>query len=480
MSTRRALVFSFVDRYASLMVTIASSMVIARLLRPDEIGVFSVAMALLAFVATVRDMGAGQYLIQAKEIDQALLKAVWTILFSIGLCLALLVAILAWPVSIFYDEPRLLAITLVMAATYLLTPIGSITYALLMREMRFEHVALMRFSSSLAGAVVSISLAFLDMGPISLAWGVLASSVVTAISSLFFRRHKQPWGLSFRGARNVLVFGGQLTATSMLNTMITSTPDFAIGKLQGMHEAGLYSRSNGLVSMINRLFADAVWSVASSHFAKQRRDQQDPAADFVQGVSFMTLFGFTFAIFLALLADPITRVLYGSQWGESVPLTQFLALGGAAGAANYLCIALLTGSGRADLLFRATLVSGIAIVAAAVVGAALGLQALGQFMMAASTFAAVVWFYYAHRVCRFRVAELMKSLGRSALVATLGCSVLIPLNQFAALTNASPILHVGLSLVVCTIATILAIFATGHSFSAEITRFLRRIHPLRD
>ncbi|MBL0150828.1 MAG: oligosaccharide flippase family protein [Ideonella sp.] len=79
MSTRRALLFSFMDRYAGLTISIASSMVIARLLTPGELGVYSVAMVLLGFLQTLRDFGAGQYLVQERELDSNRICAVWTI-----------------------------------------------------------------------------------------------------------------------------------------------------------------------------------------------------------------------------------------------------------------------------------------------------------------------------------------------------------------------------------------------------------------
>ena len=76
MSIRKSLVYSYLDRYASLVVSIVSSMVIARVLTPEDIGVFSVTMVLISFVATVRDLGAGQYLIQEKELTTDRIRAV--------------------------------------------------------------------------------------------------------------------------------------------------------------------------------------------------------------------------------------------------------------------------------------------------------------------------------------------------------------------------------------------------------------------
>ena len=107
MTTRRALVFSFLDRYASLLIAVASSMVIARLLTPAEIGVFSITMVLLMFVSAVRDMGAGQYLIQEKNLTIERIRAVWAVQLGLGVALACLVLLVSYPVAIFYDEPRM-------------------------------------------------------------------------------------------------------------------------------------------------------------------------------------------------------------------------------------------------------------------------------------------------------------------------------------------------------------------------------------
>ena len=101
MSIRRSLVYSYLDRYASLVISIVSSMIIARLLTPADIGVFSVTMVLLAFVTTVRDMGAGCYLVQEKELTIDRIRAVWAVQLGLGVLLGLVVLIASIPVAMF-------------------------------------------------------------------------------------------------------------------------------------------------------------------------------------------------------------------------------------------------------------------------------------------------------------------------------------------------------------------------------------------
>lgn len=139
------------DRYSGLAITVASSMVIARLLTPAEIGVFSVTMVLLMFASTVRDMGAGQYLVQEKELTVDRIRAVWAVQLGLGLGLACLVLLISHPVAVFYKEPRMRDIMWVVALNYAINPFGSLTHAWLMREMRFESSALIRFQVVSAG-----------------------------------------------------------------------------------------------------------------------------------------------------------------------------------------------------------------------------------------------------------------------------------------------------------------------------------------
>ena len=185
-------------------------MVIARLLTPSELGVFSVAMVLLMFVSTVRDMGTGQYLVQEKNLTTERIRAVWAVQLGLGLTLACLVLVASYPVAAFYKEPRMLDIMLVVAFNYAVNPFGSLTYAWLMREMRFESIALMRFSATLGGAFVSIWLAWKGYGPISLAFGSLASTLTNALLAIYFRPKSFPWLPGVGEIKRVLVFGSRL------------------------------------------------------------------------------------------------------------------------------------------------------------------------------------------------------------------------------------------------------------------------------
>jgi O-antigen/teichoic acid export membrane protein len=419
MSTRKSLFFSFLDRYAGLAISVLTSMVIARLLTPAEIGVFSVTMVLLMFVATVRDMGAGQYLVQEKDLTIERIRAVWTVQLGLGLGLACVVLLASYPVAVFYKEPRMRDIMLVVALNYVINPFGSLTHAWLMREMRFESSALIRFSGGVCGALVSTWLAWTNYGPISLAFGSLASTVVGAMMATYFRPKFFPWLPGVGEIRRVLVFGSQLTASSLVAIMSNGAPELLLGKLQDLTATGLYSRSNGLVQMFHRLFVDAVGAVCLPWFAKISRERGGFVAPFLKATAYVTAFGWSFCLAVICLAHPIVRALYGNQWDQSVDLARLLALAIAFGVPASLCQTALLSSGAVTTIARATVFSGLQSVAFVALGASQGLMALGFAMIASAAVSVAIWLRATSKHIGLPLLSLLPTLRRSAAVALL-------------------------------------------------------------
>ncbi|WP_296443767.1 oligosaccharide flippase family protein [Rhodoferax sp. UBA5149] len=417
MSTRKSLFFSFLDRYASLAISVASSMVIARLLSPTEIGVFSVTMVLLMFVATVRDMGAGQYMVQERELTTERIRAVWAVQLGLGLGLACLVLLASYPVAVFYNEPRMRNIMLVVALNYAINPFGSLTYAWLMREMRFESVALMRFSAGLGGALVSTWLAWKNYGPISLAFGSLASTMVNAVIAVYYRPKSFPWLPGVGEIKRVLLFGSQLTASTVVTVMSSGAPELFLGKLQNLTAAGLYSRSNGLVQMFHRLFVDAVGAVCLPWFARQSRERGGVVDPFLKATAYVTAFGWSFCLAVICLAQPIVRVLYGNQWDQSVDLTRLLAVAMACSVPAALCEIALLSSGAVATIARVTILGMIQSVAFVAFGALQSLVVLGISMIAAAAVSAALWLRATSRHIDLPILGLLTTLRKSAAVA---------------------------------------------------------------
>ena len=445
-------------------------MILARLLTPAELGVYSVAMALLALASTLRDMGAGNYLLQEKDLTTDRIRAVWAVQLGLGILLGLVVALLAIPAAQFYDEPAIGQIMLLLALTYLVNPFGSLTYAWLMREMRYDAIATMRFSSTLFGAVISLVLAWRGHGAISLAWGSLCGTVVNAGVSIFYRPVGYPWIPGIKDLSKVLSFGAKLTSTSILTTLSAAAPEFLLGKTQGMAATGYYSRANGLVALFNRLVTDAVYPVALSMFSQQARSGQNYAESFMRAIAYLTALSWSFTVGLLLLAHPTTLLLYGEQWLAAVPMTRWLAVAAAISVSIPLCTAALIGAGQLAQMLRAALITTLATVGAAAAGAAFGLHVLGISLVLASMISIAAWHSITQRYVGFTWIAMARCSVHSAIVAAatgLGPLVAVLIYGWQPHSVFSPLL-LGASLGV--IGFLAAVLISNHPLADEIRR----------
>lgn len=475
MPLRRSLAFSFIDRYSGLLIGVISSMILARLLTPAEVGIYSIVMVLLALANTLRDMGAGQYLLQEKELTNDRIRAVWTVQLGLGLLVAVLVCVLAPFAAAFYAEPRMLDVMLLLALNYVINPVGSVTYAWLMRQMRFDAIAVIRFSSGLSTAIVSVALVLKGHGPISLAWGSLVGTLTTAMVSAFFRPVDFPWLPGLREVRRVLTFGTKLTSTSVLNTLTNGFPEFILAKLDGLTASGYFSRANGLVGMFHRLISDSALSVAIAVFSQKSRDSQDLSLPFLKGLSYLTVLGWAFAAAMIPLAHPIIRLLYGNQWDEAVGLTRVLALSMVLSMPIKLCHSVLLGTGNLGRIFRATVLSASLTILLAAIGAPFGMLAIGTGLAAASAISTVIWLVEARSVVRFEWKGLFSAMLKDLLTA-IGTGLVpfaVSLTLGFSPPNALPSLLVGL--LGAVVGFLACIFLVRHPIAGEVKNLFESI-----
>jgi O-antigen/teichoic acid export membrane protein len=362
-------------------------------------------------------MGAGQYLVQEKELTTERIRAAWTVQIGLGTTLAVVGLLAAYPVALFYAEPRMFDIMLVLSLNFAISPFGSLTYAWLMREMRYDSLAVMRFSSALASTCVSVTLAWRGWGPIGLAIGSLAGTVVNAIIATFFRPRHFPWLPGWKEGPRVLSFGWRLSLVNLVGYWGGNAPEVLLGKLQGLTAAGLLSRANGLALMFSRLVLDATLSFTLSLLARESRETGRVEGSFLKAVSLVTVLGWSFFLMIVFLAHPIIRLMYGAQWDASIDLARIVAAGMAFGAASGVVSVALLAVGAVNANVFATVSTSIVYLVCSAVGAWYGLLPLALAVGVASALSALIWLHQAQRRIGFGWRTLGAILGRSAAVA---------------------------------------------------------------
>ena len=320
MSTvRKSLAFSALDSVVGLVLSIASTAIIARILTPEQTGVFAVAAVFASMASTFRDFGVAEYLIQEKQLDDHAIRAALSVNIAVSWLMAVLLFSLAPLAAGFYRSPGVAEVMRVQSASFLLIPFGAVTMAWFRREMNMKPIFIAGLLANAVSFVVSIALALRGFGYMSLAWSSLVGVVVTVGVSIWMRPKNFPRWPGLQGVGRVLHFGKFASGVYIFGQMGKSAPELIVGRIQGMAAVGMLSRGGGLVEIFNRLVMRAVMPVCLPFFAKAVRETGTPRNGLLAATAYITGLGWPFLLCIAVAAFAAVRLMYGPQcrWRRS-------------------------------------------------------------------------------------------------------------------------------------------------------------------
>ena len=330
MSTvRNSIVYSTLESWVSVVLQVASGVVIARLLNPEELGVFAVAAVFASLASTFRDFGVGEYLIQKTDVSDDAIRAALTVNIVISWLMSLLLLALAPVASEFYRQHGVADVMRVQAISFLLIPFGAVTMAWFRRELNFKPMFVANIWASVVSFAVAVGLALSGYGYMSLAWSSVAGVAVTVGVANYFRGSTLPRLPGVRGVGEVLRFGRFVSSIYLVGELGRGAPDLILGRLLDLSAVGMLGRAVGLVEIFQRLVLRAVMRVCLPYFAQGVREEGSPLGGFLTAMSYLTTVGWVFLLFMALASYSAIRIIYGVQWMDAVELAQILCVAAA-------------------------------------------------------------------------------------------------------------------------------------------------------
>ncbi|HEX5400009.1 MAG TPA: lipopolysaccharide biosynthesis protein [Verrucomicrobiae bacterium] len=314
------------SQFAQFVLQTGSTVVLARLLVPDDFGVVAMALTFTAFANILKDAGLSSATIQRADLTGAQVNTMFWINAAVGIILTVAVAavgpLLAW----FYRRPELLWINLALSASFFIDSLGIQHSALLNREMRFRALALTQVGGLLIGVIVAITAAMTGWSY----WALVVRSLVTSFTSVVLLWIYSNWRpgrpAMASGVRSLLHFGANVTGFNVVNYFSRNFDSILVGRVCGAGPLGFYSRAYSLLMLpISQLrnplnaVAFPAMSQLQSHPGRFRRY-------FKKYTSVLAFASMPVAAFLFICSDQVIRLLLGPQWDPAGGIFRVLAI----------------------------------------------------------------------------------------------------------------------------------------------------------
>lgn len=322
----RGSAITMLGQAASFIVHTGSTIVLARLLTPQDYGLIAMVTAVTGFIMIFKDLGLSTATVQKAQTNHQQISTLFWINVAISTIAMLVTAALSPAIAWFYNEPRLIWIGLALSTSFLFVGLSVQHQALLRRQMRFGAVVTRDIASMLVGVVLAILLAWFGAAY----WAIVAMQVGTAVSGTIMLWLVCKWrpGLPVRGAgvRSMLHFGLDITGFQIVNYFARNADKILLGRFHGSYVTGLYSRAYSLFMLpISQIRAPLI-AVAIPALSHIQNEPTRYARYYYKLSSFIAFVTMPLAGFLFVCSESLIRLLLGEKWMDANLIFKILAV----------------------------------------------------------------------------------------------------------------------------------------------------------
>lgn len=408
------------------LLVLATTVVLARLLVPEDFGLVAAGMALILYLEIGLDLGVGAALVYEQE--EGVTERVQTA-FTLSLLTAVVFTGLGWlsapAIAAFFHVSGQETLLRVLFCYLLLRGLGQVPDALLRRDLRFGRRGVLDLTRAGTRAAVSVTLAVAGYGAWSIVWGLLAGEAVGTALTWRATGFRPTLRIRRAAVRTLMTFGSAVFALRFVDALATDGDYLVVGNQLGPTQLGYYSLAFRLPEL---LLLNVFWvfsTVAFPVFARARSAARDAAGSaMLSALRFLTLFGFPLGVSLALLSRDAVLVLFSDRWVAAIAPMALISLAAGVSSVGFASGDLFTALGRPGLLLAYNAPTTALMLTAFVLAAPHGLAAVAGVHLAFALVDAVVRLWLAHGVAGTRwaddVAAMAPALWAAGGAAALG------------------------------------------------------------
>lgn len=350
-----------------------ATLIVIRLLTPDDYGLMALGIWLLGFFRLVSELGLGASIIQQKDLSQTTIRRIHGLIVLVDTVLFIGLFWLAPIVGNFFEEPRLAAVVQALAITFLLTAFTVVPQSLISRKMDFRARSIVELSAMFSNSGTTLVLAVLGAGVWALVGGHLMGTAIRMIGMNIAIGHWTWPQFSFQGLRYALRFGSWITASRVLWYIYSQVDIVIIGKVLGKELLGFYSVAIHLASLPMVKIAGILNDVGFSAFSRIHETGEAIGQRFVKALALLSFFAFPVFLGISAIAPELVLVLLGEKWRLAIFPLQIITLVMPLRMASNIMTPALAALGRPDISVTNTIIACVIMPPAFLAGLPWGL-----------------------------------------------------------------------------------------------------------
>ncbi len=409
-SVAYSVAWSLAEKAGSMLLQLFVSILVARLLSPEDYGVMAVLTVFATLSLVVVDSGFSQMLIRGENPSASDYRTVFRFNISMSLLLYALLTLLAAPIAHFFEMPLIEEIAPVL---FLLLPLNAlcvIQQAICARNFRFDTLSKAIFLSSLISGVVAVVMALAGCGVWSLVGQRLAAMGVKAMLLWWWSDWRPSGEYRLDALKRMAPYSLRLMATDIIATLYNNISQLFVGKFYSAQMLGFYNQGQKLKDMPVAAIQQSVQSVTFPALSKIKDEEQKFSESYRQLMVMVSTFLFPVMVGLIAIAPDMFALLLGEKWMPTVPYFEILSLSGLFIPLSSIAYNVLKARSDGSLIVRLEIIKRVLMTIILVVVIPQGVVAIAWGVVAMAATEWVVNLLAAARYSSLSILKLINSL----------------------------------------------------------------------
>lgn len=440
------------------------SIVLARLLAPEDYGVIALVTVFTSILQVFVDSGLGTALVQKKNADEADFSSVFY--FNVLVCLTLYAGmfVAAPAIAKFYDNPIYIPLVRVLSLTLVISGLKNIQQAYVYRHMIFKRFFFSTLGGTIASAILGIAMAYAGFG----VWALAAQYVSnTAIDTLILWI-TVPWRpkkkFSWTKLKALLSYGWKLLVSALLDTGYTSLWNLLIGKVYSSADLSFYDQGSKYPKAIIGTISNSIDSVLLPTMSIVQDDRAQIKSMTRRSIVTSVYVMAPLMMGLAGCAEPLVSLILTDKWLPCVPYMRIFCITYMFWPVHSANLNAIKAMGRSDLFLRLEILKKIIGIGLLLYTMRISVMAMACSLLISSVTSQIINSYPNWKLLNYRYLEQLRDILPSILLAVI----------MAAAVGAVPLLGYGNVLTLCIQIPLGAVIYVAGSaiFRLESFRYL--------
>ena len=408
--TVKGVIWSAVDRFSAQGIQFVFSILIARLLVPEDYGVIAMLNIFLAVSQTFIDSGFGTALIRKIDRTETDFSTVFYFNIAVASVFYIILFFSASAIANFYDTPLLESVTKIIALNLIINSLSGIHNAKLSIEIDFKSRAKISIITTLMTGAVGLWMAYAGYG----VWALVVQSVLSSVIRTILLWIVVKWHpllvFSWKSFKELFSFGSKLLASGLLDTLYNNIYTLVIGKVLSPSTLGIYSKASSLAQFPSSNITGVLQGVTFPILSSIQNEEERLADAYKRFLRIAAFIIFPLMVGLSAVADPLIRIILTDKWAGAIILLQIMCFTMMWFPIHAINLNLLQVKGRSDYFLKLEIIKKVQGLLFLVITVPMGIVAMccGKVI---SSLISLVWnTHYTKKLINYGFFAQMKDL----------------------------------------------------------------------